>query len=145
MLIVGDDSLKYNEYGIAHDELVYKNIYNKATVVPIEVEGAVVIAPTGEEYRDLVGKEIDAVSKRRVQLIDSATGKAVYNTEYLSVEYNGGLLINVNNFDLTWNSKTVEIYVDGAKPEKVKELRSNKEFGNTITIEAFQPILLYVE
>ena len=145
VLIVGEDSLKYNEYGIAHDELVYKNIYNKATVVPIEVEGAVVIAPTGEEYRDLVGKEIDAVSKRRVQLIDSATGKAVYNTEYLSVEYNGGLLINVNNFDLTWNSKTVEIYVDGAKPEKVKELRSNKEFGNTITIEAFQPILLYVE
>ncbi len=145
VLIIGEESLKYNEYGIAYDESVYKNIYNKATVVPIEVDGASVIAPAGEEYRNLVGREMDAVSKRRVQLIDTATGKAVYDTEYLSTEYNDGFLINVNNFSLTWNSKTVELYVDGVKPEKVKELRSNKDVGSTITIEAFQPILLYVE
>lgn len=144
VLIVGDESLKHNEYDIPFEEAVYRNIYEKSTVVKAENTHNKVTAPYGEQYRDLVAKELEALSLNQVVLMDTKTGKPAFEAECLWERYNGGLIINLVNF--SWDGvKDVQLMVDGKKVERSVELRSNRQLGDTFELAPYQPILVFVE
>lgn len=144
VIIIGNDSLKYDENSIEYTSDDVKYIRENSTIIAAKPSNDVnYIECNTSELLQNVAKEIKALNIADVELRDSKTGERTFDVEYMSVDYNGGKLINICNYD--WdNDKTVTLYIDGKKTEYAKELRNGKNLFGDFTIKSYEPILIFV-
>lgn len=80
---------------------------------------------------------------QKVLITDADSGERVSDTEWTYAEYNGGLLVNICNFDMS-SEKSVRISVDGRNITAAEELRSGTQTGEVITLSPYEPVLIYI-
>ncbi len=143
VILFGEDSLLYDEYGNPHDAADYETIRSSAKIVPIQWEGLSMTSPTNKEIRDMLWSEFESLGMNTVRLVDARTNETVYDVEWECVDYNGDLLININNYD--WNdTKEIYIEVNGKKADTFTELRSKSDMAGAMTVNPYQPVLVRV-
>ena len=123
VLILGNESLKKNEYDKAHDETLVQDIYDRAI--------------TNQTVRETVQK----LALSQVELIDVETGKYVDDVEWFCAEYKGNILVHVSNYHRKFD-RTVKVVYQGEELEEVFELRANETLKGEITLKPYQPIML---
>jgi len=141
IILLGEDNLKYDEYGNPHDPASYQGIVARARMIPITWEGLAMTSPSNPEIRDILLEEYGKLGMNNVMLIDTATNKPVYDVEWEYAEYNGGIVINANNYN--WSAHpTVAIEINGQRVSEFTELRSMEKKNGTIEIEPYEPVMI---
>lgn len=141
LIILGENSLAYDENGSAHNAEDLSYIRSNASVIPAYASGNYTYFDE-EEFYGTIEDAINELALTDVELIDNATGQSVRDVEYISADCAGGKLINICNYD--WdNDKSVSLYIDGEKAETVHELRSGQTLSGDITLESYEPILVF--
>ena len=121
--MLGENCLENDEYGNPYEEQLYVDVKAASRIVPISYQGLAMTSPSNEEMRDMLTEEYDRLGITNVKLIDTATGKLVYDVEWESVVYDGKTIINVNNYN--WNSlPKVAVEINGKRASEFTELRS---------------------
>lgn len=124
ILILGTDSLKYDEMNSAHDTAVVNAIFAKS------------------DTQSTVMDKIRAMNMSEVVLVDAATGEALDNVEWSYAEYNGKMIVNIVNYDME-NDKDIKLYYNGVEIKNLTELRSGaKTDTGVLTAESVKPIFV---
>ena len=76
-----------------------------------------------------------------MHFFDADSGDKIDTTEWSYAEHNGKIVVNVVNYEWGKN-KTVKIVYKGKEVENFKELRSNEDHTTTITLNAYEPVLI---
>lgn len=146
VVIIGEDSLKYDEKDKPHDEALVESIYARSTVVPIESEETyTVTSPDSLEIYDLVQKLVEENNLEVVKVVDAKTGETPIALEWTSGYYNGKLLVNICNWGDYNELMDLHIYVRGKKVEKMKELRFNQILDDLVSVDAGKPVILEID
>ncbi len=145
VVIFGEDSLTKTERNLPQDAGKIEKIYSRADVIPVTGEGYLVTSPRLSETQDIVDKYIDEMNLRPVVVVNADTGEMVKEIEWEYNVYNGKLLVNVCSY-LDYHTKTnINIYVNGKKVDRFKELRSGESYSGTVTIDPSTPLLLQMD
>jgi len=143
VIMFGEDNLKYDVYGHAYDESVYKDVVSASRVVPIEWKNTTVLAPANSEIRDMLWEEFDTLGMNKVRIVNTMTGETVYDVEWEYSNYNDSIIINVNNYN--WSQiPEVAIEVKGQRVSEFTEMRSMEVKNGTIELKPYEPVLLKV-
>lgn len=144
VIIMGDNSLKYNENSDEYSSYDLKYIKKNSTVVTASpASNRDYIEYDKDGLLQNISKAVKTLKIADVELVDSKTGERTKDVEYMSVDYNGGKLISICNYD--WdNDKDVSLYIDGKKAEFLKELRSGENLFGDFTIKSYDPVLIFV-
>ena len=143
VIILGEDSLKRNEYGFAYDESRIKAIYDKSAVLPISTSGTKLVEPSGDVLRNTVWNETEKLGLNKVKIVDNSTGELVRDVEWAYEYLDGKLVMSMMSFD--WNTtKNVSVYVDGVKIESFEELRSEETYNGNIDLKPYEPVMLRI-
>ena len=126
VVILGEDSLKKNEYDQYHNQEMIDAIYAMSDI------------------RTTVKDAISRMGLSKVTLQDAKTGAALEDVEWAYAEYNGKILVNVMNYDEMEN-KEIQVLYEGKPVESLTELRSNVPVNGSVTAYIYQPILLQFE
>jgi len=141
VIMLGENCLENDEYGNPYEEQLYVDVKAASRIVPISYQGLAMTSPSNEEMRDMLTEEYDRLGITNVKLIDTATGKLVYDVEWESVVYDGKTIINVNNYN--WNSlPTVAVEINGKRASEFTELRSGDVKNGTIELKPYEPVLI---
>jgi len=145
VVIIGLDSLWFDEYNHLHSPLDILPIYFKAAkVMPSLNLFGVSLAFAKCVQQRSVQKALECEGLYNVALTDGRTGRPVAETEWFEAEYGGKTLINVCSYD--WNnSPTVNISIDGRDCGAMVDLISGERFSGSVTLQPFMPRLLRVE
>lgn len=144
LLIIGDESLRYNAKGDPHDAETLARIYQNAVVVNAEIDVSSAMITIDGDLDGEVEKLLTELKLNDVKLVDAETGKRCDEVEALYAEVDGRLVINLCNY--TWDgSKRVDIYFGGEKVTSMKELRNNADVNGTIELEPFEPVMVEIE
>ncbi len=111
VLLLGENSLKKNEYNKEQDVQALTYIYENA------------------DKESSVSEKIQEMGLSSIQLIDAETGKQPENVEWSYTEYDGRYLIHIANYDLT-NTKNLKVFQDGREVKYLGELRSGTQFDS---------------
>lgn len=126
MLIIGSNSLKYDEYSREYVSSDVSRIYAKAD--------------RGSTTQD----KINEMNLSEITLLNADTGERVENTEWSYTEYDGRYLVNVLNYDKT-ETKRMKLLINGAEVQNVNELRNGDVYeGGIFSLEPYEPLLLSV-
>ncbi len=142
VIIYGKNSLKLDEHNLPNDEELVNYIYENSEVFDYVGEVRAGIVPGGEGAYEHMKQIFKEENIPHVDVIDATTGENAYKTEVNLGVYNGKLIINLVNYV---EDRTVNIYVNGVKVEKAKELRDGLDYGENIILKKFIPILLQVD
>lgn len=145
VIIMGDESLKKDEKNQPHDSDKVGRIYERSTVVPIEVGERNVVSPNLYEVIDYISELLKEENMDIVRVVDADTGELSKNVEWQSAFYNGKLLVNVCNFGDYDDIKKLNVYVRGKKVNTMKELRFNQTLGDTLALDPGKPLLLQID
>lgn len=129
VVVIGEASLKCNEYGKVRD------------VSPV-MDNASVITASELQNGDM-SKLITAVQTAglgNINVIDTAAGTAAKDIGFETAEYNGNRLINICNYSNA--AKTVRIEVNSDPAEVWTELRSGRKTRGDIVLNPYEPVLL---
>lgn len=139
VIIVGDTSLKANQYGTSYSSSKYQSIYDNATVVAATKSSkSQISAPTVASVQQLL--------EGRTYLRDTS-GNRLSDVEWQSTDYGEGRLVSVYNYSRT-DSKTFTVTdtVNGeAKTyDNMKELVSGEAVSNVYTLAPLEHALFYL-
>lgn len=135
VIIVGNDSLKKNEYNQSHDSALINSIYNNSTVISaVKASKSKMTSPTVDDMQKAL--------MNKLKLTDE-NGVALSDVEWQSTTYRSGKLVSVFNYDKT-NSKKFVISNDGNRFDNVKELVSREMIDGAYEIEPLGYALFYV-
>lgn len=139
VLVMGKDSLLYDETGKGHKASIKEYIINNSEVIDYNGTTSKMTSYTKPEFCAIIRNSLIDAGLYNVEVIDSETGEPVHYIEYNTAVCNGNLIINLANFS---NTKSVKIYVDGEEMTSCTELRSNTECGNVVTVGKYQSVTL---
>jgi len=145
LILLGEDQLALDGRNQPHPTELVEYIKSKAKSYEWTVKDADVTLPD-EKIFDIMNET--TAEKQRIELVDVKTGKKVRSVEYQGVDFeniNGesGTVINIANYNW-YETKEVQIYIDGVLAENLFELRSNKPIKTTFKLEPCTPILVKV-
>lgn len=144
LIILGDNCFKKNEYMQDNDAEMIRHLYDKATVLPVELStnGKSVVSPSEKDLRNYLIDKINPADDG-IRIVDADTGETSWEVEWQSVDYNGKNLVNICNYD--WNNtKTVYIEKNGKKITELSELINGAALNEdgTYTLEPYTPKLV---
>jgi len=143
ILLVGNNNLKYNNALGMHNVNDVAEICNGAKTVALGTNGTYYVNIDSDALFNAIAGEVEALSLNEVVLTDAQTGERIKNVEYTEAVLDGKRIISICNYD--WDAdKTVNVFINGVKMTKAKELRSGDTVGETLTLRSFEPILLEV-
>ncbi|MBD1382274.1 beta-galactosidase [Metabacillus arenae] len=136
LLIIGEDSLKFDE----HNQPLSVDVRNKVFEKSQTVEGM----PSAIELRDLLLPLFSKQKLNKVMLMDTETNQPVYGVEWRSVKYKGKTLINITNY--TDKEKQVYITVNGKRiRDWTDRLNDSQSDGETLELQPLTPSLLSID
>jgi len=144
VVIIGLDSLWFDEYGHFRSPLDFWSVYWKATktMPSLNLFGISLAFAKGLQQRAFQ-KVLAKAGLYNVALTDVKTGKPVAETEWFETEHDGKIIINMCSFD--WNNTpTVKISIDGKDCGAMMDLISGESFSGTVTLKPFVPRLIQV-
>ena len=143
LIILGENSLSYDENGNAHNASDLAYIRQNAVVVP--AYGSGYYAEFDENsYYSSIENAVNELLLTDVEIIDKTTGKRAADVEYTSVDYNGKKLINICNYD--WNGdKSIRLRINGEDVETARELRSDEYVSGSMTLKSYKPVLVLAD
>ena len=134
VVIIGEDSLKYDEYDRPQDKETLDYITANSKVYPFEKD-----KDEKEFIDEVVTSEVQDLCT--VKLRDKNTGEDIKNTEFWYADYNGKTVVNVCSYD--WSGdKTFEVYKNGVKINEISDIRNGEDYTESVTIKPFSPVLL---
>lgn len=142
VLIIGDNALTVNEYGDKHDEAAVSFIKSKAVCMSHEDAGTTISAASVQEIKDKVSALVEKHNLGLVKVIDKATGKPVVDADWIVADYDGSYIINLCSY--TWDTREVEVYINGEKVNKSEDLINFGVYDDSVTLEGHVPLLLKV-
>lgn len=145
LILLGKDQLALDGHNQPHPTELVEYIKSKAKSYEWTVDYADVTVPD-EKIFDIMNETTK--DKQRIELIDVKTGEKVRSVEYQGVDFEGingesGMVINIGNYNW-YETKEVQLYIDGVLVENPFELRSNKQLETTFKLEPCTPILVKV-
>ncbi len=148
VVIIGNDSLMYNQYDKPFDENLRNYIFDNSIVidaVPAEDTRDTFSYPLGKDiWNVLVPLENKYVSDIPVTVTDSVTGNLVWGVNYVAEMVDGDLIVNICDYEYD-GGKIVDIRYNGQIIEEGTELRSGKDIMcESIELEPYKPILVSV-
>lgn len=139
--IMGENSLRFDEYQNLNDEVLVKYIKDRSEFIPTTYDGMKITSPTENEMFDKLCAILSEHGFLRVEVIDSETGLPAKEVEYNYGEYNGNMIINLISYTYD-KTKKLKIKVDGEEIVSAEELRTITDTGSLIELEPYKPILL---
>ncbi|MCL2507725.1 MAG: beta-galactosidase [Oscillospiraceae bacterium] len=144
VVIIGLDSLLFDEYGHMRNPLDILSIYSNASkIMPSLNIFGISLAFIKRVQQRAFQKALVKEGLYNVALTDTKTGRPVAETEWFETEYDGKTIINMCSF--TWGvDRTVNISIDGNKCSEMIDLITGERFNGTVTLEPFMPRLIQV-
>ena len=129
VLLTTEHALKYNEYNKEHNSQDIEYIYNNS------------------DKTSSVREKIKEMGLSEVILTDADTGEQLDTVEWSYTEYNGNIIVNVVDYgtctrECEGDTRNIKITYKGENIVNFKELRSDKQYENNITIKPYEPVLL---
>lgn len=160
IIIIGDYSLRYNEYNLPHDEAKVQKIYDMATLIEADYwmderftsenigsEANVVddsyVDITMEKLRDIFRPILEEKNLMVIDIIDEETEKTAEALMFKYTEYEGKMLLDVSYYGDYGVDKTYKVLYNGKEIPSMRELRSGRLItDSTVTLDASTPQLL---
>ena len=123
VLILGENTLKYNEYGTLHDKAIVDYIY------------------ANSDTTSSVQDKIYEMNLSDVKLINAETGERPVNVEWCYTEYDGKMLVNIYNYDSV-NTVPLKIMYNGKEISEFTELRTMEKITGSLQAKPYVPQLI---
>lgn len=144
VLITGNESdiLTMDKHTYPHDANIVSHIKNNAEFINFSCdENGMVNGISKDEFRKRISQEIAELGINYVTLKDAKTGEQVFDVEVNIGVEDGKVVVNVVNYKET---RDVNIYLGDTLVAKSVNLRTNKEYGEVVTIEQYVPVTLEI-
>ncbi len=141
VVLLGRDSLKYDEHNYENDTEKLDYIYANSEIVDFVYDDF----KLPEDYKNMIKTSVENTVKelgQSIVLIDAETNQPVENVEYLGVDYDGRTIVNMVNYNDWGVNKKVKILHNGVEVAKSYDLRTDTSYGNTVTLEPSVPQLI---
>ncbi len=143
ILGTGSDILTMDKRTIAHDESIVSYIKNNSEIINFSCDENGMISGIGVDgLRKRISEELAELDIDYVTLKDATTGEQVFDVEVNIGVEEGKVVVNVVNYEET---RDVNIYLGDTLVAKSVDLRTNREYGEVVTIEKYVPITLAIE
>lgn len=146
LVILGKDSLSYDEHNVPYPAEQRDYIMSKAQVIDVTADGIYLTYPTKAEMTEIVTDILVDAQLDRIQLVDAATGEPIYNTDYYATTYNGKLLIQAAYYtNIKDGAKNVKVLLNGEPIGEMKDLISGNTYNDSFMLEPISAVLLEVD
>ena len=144
VIIVGEESLKLDEYGHEHDAAKLESVFSRCDVYPAVSYNVNVVDPDAAKMRDIIWEALEELGLNKVEIVDSNTGELVSNVEWNYAMCDGKLIVSLINYD--WGTeKDISVIVNGEKIETFRELREDKEYNASYTLSYYKPVMFSID
>lgn len=144
LVIVGEDSLRKNEFDMPRNQREVDKLYENAVIVKTDTTSRSDMT-TAADLPETIKNVTDGMNLTNVKIVYKNDGLKVKNTEWLSTPYNGGYLVNMCRYK--WGgADDIEIYIDGKKAEKIYDLRKNEYMdADNLKLEEYTPLFVRID
>jgi len=133
LVIIGANSLLYNEYGTKRDNSAAKQ---DVSVISSTVKDKNKISsPTIETLRDMF------VEDSIIKVVDANTGELAEGIEWQYAPYKGGYIVNIYNYG---DAKNLQVLENGELCYDYKELISNTNVTDTVSLGYMERNLMLI-
>lgn len=140
VILLGENTFKYDLNNVEHPQELINELYSVAEVVPTGTQPGERKTAIASQLFEILGTRYDETLQPKYSLVDADTGEKVKNTEWLAIEYDGSVIVNMLNYE--WNSpKNVKLVIDG-KTLTGEDLLSGDAVGETISVEPYTPTFI---
>lgn len=127
----------YDLNNIEHSRELIDELYSVSEVIPTGTQPDEKKTAIAAQLFEIHGDRYDEVLKPSYSLINADTGEKVKNTEWLAVESDGGVIVNMLNYE--WGvAKKVKVVADG-KVLTGENLLSGDSVGEVLSLEPYTP------
>ena len=127
----------YDLNNIEHSRELIDELYSVSEVIPTGTQPGEKKTAIAAQLFEILGDRYDGVLKPSYILIDADTGEKVKNTEWFAVESDGGVIVNMLNYE--WGTaKKVKVVADG-KVLTGENLLSGDSVGEVLSLEPYTP------
>lgn len=146
LIFIGNDNIKYDEYGNMHNANKVNEILNNTNSVVVSTsKGLFEQEPkigmiSVLNVKNTIRENLDKIG-RKIKIVDASTGSILEDVEwtYSIDEYE--VLVNICNYDDT--NKNIKILYDGEVLSSVEELISGSVYdGENISVKTNTPLLI---
>ena len=146
LVILGKDSLSYDDNNFPYPEDVRDYIISRAQVIDMDVDGIIVKHPDKFATTEIVKDIIEHENMNHVQLVDATTGAPIYNTDYHATTMNGKLLVTIAYYSrIAEGTKNIKVLINGKPVAEMKDLLNCKTYKDSFTIEPLSAVLLEID
>ena len=140
VILLGEDCFKYDLNDIEHSAELIKALHSVAEIVPTGTQPGERKTAIASQMFDILSVRYDETLKPEYSLIDAETGEKVKNTEWLAVEYNGNVIVNILNYE--WSTpKKVKLVTNG-KMLAGEDLLRGEMVGDVVIINPYTPTFI---
>lgn len=127
----------YDLNNIEHPRELIDELYSVSEVIPTGTQPGEKKTAIAAQLFEIHADRYDEVLKPSYSLIDADTGEKVKYTEWLAVESDGGVIVNMLNYE--WGTaKKVKVVADG-KVLTGENLLSGDSVGEVLSLEPYTP------
>lgn len=127
----------YDLNNIEHSRELIDELYSVSEVILTGTQPGEKKTAIAAQLFEILGDRYDEVLKPSYSLINADTGEKVKNTEWLAVESDGGVIVNMLNYE--WGTaKKVKVVADG-KVLTGENLLSGDSVGEVLSLEPYTP------
>ena len=144
VVIFNDNSFKYSEQNILHDENTVSEIYKNADVYKTLVadSGIVLLSPSYEEFSDAVRENCINAGLSDLKIVNKDTGEIEKSAAVEMCEYEGSYIVNLTDYD--WEDKNISLVIDGKKMEEGYDLIAMEELKDGFVLKGYTPRLIKI-
>lgn len=137
VILLGENTFKYDLNNIEHPRELIDELYSVSEVIPTGTQPGEKKTAIAAQLFEILGDRYDEVLKPSYSLIDADTGEKVKNTEWLAVESDGGVIVNMLNYE--WGAAKKVKLVIGGKVLTGENLLSGDSVGEVPSLEPYTP------
>ena len=144
VVIFNDNSFKYSEQNILHDENTVSEIYKNAAVYKTSVadSGIVLLSPSYEEFSDAVRENCINAGLSDLKIVNKDTGEIVKSAAAEMCQYEGSYIVNLTDYD--WEDKNITLVIDGKNVEQCYDLIAMEELKDGFVLNGYTPRLIKI-
>lgn len=145
ILITGNENeiLTMDKHTYPHDAAIVSHIKNNSEFINFSCdENGLVNGMSVNEFRKRISEEIKELGIDYVTLKDAKTDEQVFDVEVNIGVEEKKVIVNIVNYEET---RDVNIYLGDTLVTKSVDLRTNREYGEDVTIEQYVPVTLEIE
>lgn len=137
VILLGENTFKYDLNNIEHPRELIDELYSVSEVIPTGTQPGEKKTAIAAQMFEILGDRYDEVLKPSYSLIDADTGEKVKNTEWLAVESDGGVIVNMLNYE--WGTAKKVKLAAGGKVLTGENLLSGDSVGEVLSLEPYTP------